>query len=420
MIFVLLIFLIIILLTLDPKYLGIFKVFALRNLLSKQTTNMVQHGLFIAFILWLVYSMFSDEIQSFFQKSIQEGLENEYGKVFTAETTFSWYGDNFVAIQKRDGQGQVNWINDIIKFRNLPENAFSEKNENKNALQEELIKNWKLKFSIEGKEYFVKPTNSARETKEDSGWVYVAFNPDISSDVANLNEGRYDVEWYMKGAKEEKETPPEESSLPIFTKAPAPAPIPMITPAPSTNTTTNKDSAEVDGNMFATTYSTSPDGIDGTITPAPMVSLAPAPMNDALINHAEIEDVDVDTINPKPVYYEPTKIVYGGLGYKPAYAEMLYLNNYPFEPKSAPIPDYNIKGFCEDSGNLTQTIDDRCQELPGDVCASTQCCVLVGGEKCVQGDSNGPTKRSVYSDTSIKNKDAYYYMGKCYGNCEEN
>ena len=99
---------------------------------------------------------------------------------------------------------------------------------------------------------------------------------------------------------------------------------------------------------------------------------------------------------------------------------MLYLNNYPFEPKSAPIPDYNIKGFCEDSGNLTQTIDDRCQELPGDVCASTQCCVLVGGEKCVQGDSNGPTKKSVYSDTSIKNKDAYYYMGKCYGNCEEN
>ncbi|MBU89318.1 MAG: lysine--tRNA ligase, partial [Euryarchaeota archaeon] len=54
-------------LTLDPKYLGMFKIFALRNLLSKQTTSMVQHGLFLAFILWLVYSMFSDEIQSFFQ-----------------------------------------------------------------------------------------------------------------------------------------------------------------------------------------------------------------------------------------------------------------------------------------------------------------------------------------------------------------
>ena len=417
MIFVLLIFLIIILLTLDPKYLGMFKIFALRNLLSKQTTSMVQHGLFLAFILWLVYSMFSDEIQSFFQKPLQEGLENEYGKVFTAETEFSWYGYNMAAISR---QSDLKWLQNIIKFRKLSENKFSEENENKNALREELIENWKLKFSIEGKEYFVKPTELGFSLNDSDSWVYVAFNPDISSDVANLNQGTYDVEWYMKGAKEKKETPPEESSLPIFTKAPAPAPIPITTPAPSTNTTINKDSAEVDGNMFATTYSTSPDGIDGSITPAPMVSPAPAPMNDALINHAEIEDVDVDTINPKPVYYEPTKIVYGGLGYKPAYAEMLYLNNYPFEPKSAPIPDYNIKGFCEDSGNLTQTIDDRCQELPGDVCASTQCCVLVGGEKCVQGDSNGPTKRSVYSDTSIKNKDAYYYMGKCYGNCEEN
>ena len=398
MLFVLLIFLIIIILTLDPKYLGIFKVFALRNLLSKQTTNMVQHGVFIAFILWLVYSMFSDEIHNLFQKSIQEGLENEYGKVFTAETDFSWYSYNMAAISR---QRDPTWINDIIKFRNLPENAFSKKDDNKNPLRKELIENWKLKFSIEGKDYFVKPTELGFSLDEDDSWTYVAFDPNISSDVGKYNQGTYDVEWYMKGAKEEKETPPEESSLPFFTKAPAPAPLPMTKPAPA------------------------PAPMDFLIQePIPMLTPAPAPapspMNNALISHAEIEDVDVDTINPKPVYYEPTKIVYGGLGYKPAYAEMLYLNNYPFEPKSAPIPDYNIKGFCEDSGNLTQTIDDRCQELPGDVCASTQCCVLVGGEKCVQGDSNGPTKRSVYSDTSIKNKDAYYYMGKCYGNCEEN
>lgn len=398
MLFVLLIFLIIIILTLDPKYLGIFKVFALRNLLSKQTTNMVQHGVFIAFILWLVYSMFSDEIHNLFQKSIQEGLENEYGKVFTAETEFSWYSYNMAAISR---QGDPKWLQNIIKFRKLSENEFSEENENKNALREELIENWKLKFSIEGKEYFVKPTELEFSLNDSNSWVYVAFNPDISSDVGKYNQEKYDVEWYMKGAKEEKETPPEEFSLPFFTKAPAPAPLPMTKPAPA------------------------PAPMDFLIQePIPMLTPAPAPapspMNNALISHAEIEDVDVDTINPKPVYYEPTKIVYGGLGYKPAYAEMLYLNNYPFEPKSAPIPDYNIKGFCEDSGNLTQTIDDRCQELPGDVCASTQCCVLVGGEKCVQGDSNGPTKRSVYSDTSIKNKDAYYYMGKCYGNCEEN
>tara|TARA_E500000178_G_scaffold352975_1_gene417690 strand:+ start:255 stop:1451 length:1197 start_codon:yes stop_codon:yes gene_type:complete len=398
MIFVLLIFLIIILLTLDPKYLGMFKIFALRNLLSKQATSMVQHGLFIAFILWLVYSMFSDEIQSFFQKSIQEGLENEYGKVFTAETEFSWYSYNMAAISR---QGDPKWLQNIIKFRNLPENAFSKKDDNKNPLRKELIENWKLKFSIEGKDYFVKPTQLGFSLNEDDSWTYVAFDPNISSDVGKYNQGTYDVEWYMKGGKEEEETPPsKEISLPFFTKAPAPAPapLPMTKPAPAPS--------PMDFLM--------PEPIP-MMTPAP--APAPSPMNNALISHAEIEDVDVDKINPPPVYYEPTKTVYGGLGYKPAYAEMLYLNKYPFEPKPSRIPNYNIKGFCEDSGNLTETIDDKCRELPVDVCASTQCCVLVGGEKCVQGDSNGPSDKSIYSDTSIKNKDAYYYQGKCYGNC---
>ena len=206
--------------------------------------------------------------------------------------------------------------------------------------------NWKLKFSIEGKDYFVKPTELGFSLDEDDSWTYVAFDPNISSDVGKYNQGTYDVEWYMKGAKEEKETPPEESSLPFFTKAPAPAPLPMTKPAPAPAPLPMTKPAPAPAPMDFLIQEPIP-----MLTPAP--APAPSPMNNALISHAEIEDVDVDTINPKPVYYEPTKIDYGGLGYKPAYAEMLYLNNYPFEPKSAPIPDYNIKGFCEDSGNLT-------------------------------------------------------------------
>ena len=31
---------------------------------------------------------------------------------------------------------------------------------------------------------------------------------------------------------------------------------------------------------------------------------------------------------------------------------------------------------------------------------------------------NGPTNPANYSDHTLKNKDFYYYQGKCYGNCK--
>ena len=58
--------------------------------------------------------------------------------------------------------------------------------------------------------------------------------------------------------------------------------------------------------------------------------------------------------------------------------------------------------------------------LPNDVCAATECCVLFGRAKCVEGDNNGPKNKMVYSNTSIKNRDVYYYQGDCYGNCPAN
>ena len=66
-----------------------------------------------------------------------------------------------------------------------------------------------------------------------------------------------------------------------------------------------------------------------------------------------------------------------------------------------------------------ENIDERCEKLPKDVCASTSCCVLLGDQRCVQGNKQGPTNKGVYSDTTIKNKDAYYYMSKCFGNCSD-
>jgi len=43
--------------------------------------------------------------------------------------------------------------------------------------------------------------------------------------------------------------------------------------------------------------------------------------------------------------------------------------------------------------------------------------VLLGGQKCVAGNENGPTMKANYSDFLVLNKDFYYYQGKCYGNC---
>ena len=98
---------------------------------------------------------------------------------------------------------------------------------------------------------------------------------------------------------------------------------------------------------------------------------------------------------------------------------MIYLNNHVFKSEPKKVVEANVKGFCDQSDNIMNNINEKCNALPSDVCASTECCVLFGGEKCVEGDENGPKNKAVYSDTSIKNRDVYYYQGDCYGNCQK-
>ena len=95
-----------------------------------------------------------------------------------------------------------------------------------------------------------------------------------------------------------------------------------------------------------------------------------------------------------------------------------YNNDFKFKDQPTVIENsnYQNEGFCKASDTFGN-IEQKCNSLSNDICASTSCCVLVGGEKCVQGNENGPTKKVIYSDTTIKNRDAYYYQGKCYGNC---
>ena len=60
---------------------------------------------------------------------------------------------------------------------------------------------------------------------------------------------------------------------------------------------------------------------------------------------------------------------------------------------------------------------EECGKLEKDACASTSCCVLLGGSRCVGGNEKGPTMKANYGDITIINRDHYFYKGKCYGNC---
>ena len=121
-------------------------------------------------------------------------------------------------------------------------------------------------------------------------------------------------------------------------------------------------------------------------------------------------------MQPSPLYYEPGTVKYGGMGYVPSYEQMAYNNDFKFKTTPNTVISGQNEGFCKDA-DMFGEVEQKCNSLPMDVCATTSCCVLVGGEKCVHGNENGPKQKSIYSDTSIKNRDVYYYQGKCYGNC---
>ena len=139
----------------------------------------------------------------------------------------------------------------------------------------------------------------------------------------------------------------------------------------------------------------------------------------SMINHPELtKGLTTDKVTPKPIFYEPGTVKYNGLGYVPSYSEMVYLNNYPFESKPQELHEGNPHGFCNTKDNVLNNIEEKCNGLPTNVCSTTDCCILIGGTKCVEGDENGPKNKVIYSDTSIKNRDVYYYKGECYGNCK--
>jgi hypothetical protein len=132
-----------------------------------------------------------------------------------------------------------------------------------------------------------------------------------------------------------------------------------------------------------------------------------------------IREENTDASFSPVLYYVPGAYKYGSSNYVPNYEDSVYLSRTTRLPQPAPV--FNtagmLGGFCTQFKNNTLAVEEKCGALDLNTCASTSCCTLIGGQKCVAGNENGPSNPANYTDYSLKNKDFYYYQGKCYGNC---
>jgi hypothetical protein len=71
-------------------------------------------------------------------------------------------------------------------------------------------------------------------------------------------------------------------------------------------------------------------------------------------------------------------------------------------------------GFCKSNDSNAAVLEKKCNQLSKKNCNVVNCCVYLNDDKCVAGDSNGPT---FITDDKGKNIDidTYYFRNKCYG-----
>jgi hypothetical protein len=119
------------------------------------------------------------------------------------------------------------------------------------------------------------------------------------------------------------------------------------------------------------------------------------------------------------LYNSSGSYTFNPASYVPNYEESVFLSKLTNQPTIAKTHNLatNQNGFCASTKSSMIERDAKCNSLDKNMCASTDCCILLGGEKCVAGNQNGPTNKTQYSDTTVLNKDYYYYRGECFGNC---
>jgi hypothetical protein len=120
-----------------------------------------------------------------------------------------------------------------------------------------------------------------------------------------------------------------------------------------------------------------------------------------------------------PTYYTPGSFIFGSSGYVPNYEDSVYLSKTTgLSTLKTVQPESSIKGgFCSQFATSQLQMEQKCNSIDNATCASTDCCVLFGGSKCVSGNDKGPYMKSVFTDPTIAKKDVYYFKGNCYGNC---
>lgn len=141
-----------------------------------------------------------------------------------------------------------------------------------------------------------------------------------------------------------------------------------------------------------------------------------------------IKKLDITDKLGTVTYNEPGYFRFGPSSYIPNYEDSVFLSRLTDVNWRTPVVDLasqvgnsgaKLGGFCSFNKSNPAQIETECGKLDKTACASTSCCALLGGEKCVAGNESGPTMKSNFSDIYVKNKDHYYYQGKCYGNCPD-
>jgi hypothetical protein len=127
----------------------------------------------------------------------------------------------------------------------------------------------------------------------------------------------------------------------------------------------------------------------------------------------------VPEIQGSITYYEPGTYRFGASSYVPNYEDSVFLSKTTGMSNLKKIQDTAsmLGGFCQHYKNNPDKLEEICRSTDKNKCGSTSCCVLLGGSKCVYGNENGPHMKANYSDIFVRNKDFYYFQGKCYGNC---
>ena len=397
--------------TLKPSYLGMFKAISLHNITSKSNMKTIRAVLLVSLIVSMIYFIFKPQIHGLFTKNV-EG--------FTNEEKTSLMQEAYALIE--EGSKEMDSAKQL-RCKDLEEEDKDKIKKCYEAYNEIVENKAKPKF-LEAIGLY---KNAIDDNADDN-----AFIMEINEKIANIYSNNlldYDkaIETYEKEIDRiinNDDTTDDEVIVSLHQKIAteyrnqsASLECDKENDPDSENCKTADELLEKAKKHRSITI----DEIckDEVFSQSKLckVNNSPSENTSDIINQPSLtKGLDVENVTPSPVYYEPGTQIYGGLGYGPTHSDVANMNN-KLTSKLEEVDTSDKRGFCAMSDNSMVNIDEKCRTLPHDVCASTDCCVLLGNEKCVQGDVHGPSKKGVYSDTTIKNRDLYYYKGKCYGNC---